>query len=296
VRSLELAVKYLAGDRLIGTAAERAALTTGVPTYETDTFSGWSASGFASIGSNKVTLAVPTGTYNNNDAMDGVRYDIGTANFDDTWTLQFTVKPTVWSTNSTCDYQDGWIMVTSGIGLNYNYVIFALSNTTCNPSTSTRNEYSFALKQGAGFRGHIDTNTSGVQEFMPTITPINSGLTPVVDSKKGIRIRRTASNAFTFEIWNNSDFTGSANYTYSSSDTTLAADIEDLRYITIGGNTQSGGNGGNTSEIDDLKFWDGESNAVSLSYPNLTNGTLFEESDTGKHYMFDGTSTWNEIT
>jgi len=31
-------------------------------------------------------------------------------------------------------------------------------------------------------------------------------------------------------------------------------------------------------------------------YPNLTNGTIFEESDTGKHYMFDGTSTWNEIT
>ena len=29
---------------------------------------------------------------------------------------------------------------------------------------------------------------------------------------------------------------------------------------------------------------------------NLINGTIFEESDTGKHYMFDGTSTWNEIT
>ena len=31
-------------------------------------------------------------------------------------------------------------------------------------------------------------------------------------------------------------------------------------------------------------------------YPNLTNGTLFEESDTGKIYMFDGTSSWNEMT
>ena len=47
-----MAVKYLAGERLIGTAAERAALTTGSPTYETDTFSGWSESGMASIGSN----------------------------------------------------------------------------------------------------------------------------------------------------------------------------------------------------------------------------------------------------
>ena len=30
-------------------------------------------------------------------------------------------------------------------------------------------------------------------------------------------------------------------------------------------------------------------------YPNLSNGTLFEESDTGKIYMWDGTSAWNEI-
>jgi hypothetical protein len=31
------------------------------------------------------------------------------------------------------------------------------------------------------------------------------------------------------------------------------------------------------------------------TYPNLTNGTIFEESDTGKHYMFDGSQTWNEM-
>jgi len=292
-----LAIKYLDAKRIRGTAAERAALTAGTPTYETETFSGWSESGFASIGSNKVTLTVPTtSSTNNNDGMDGVRYDIGTANFGNTWTLQFTVKPTVWSTNSSCGYQDGWVIVSSGIGLNYNYVIFVLSNVSCNASTSTRNEYSFALKQGVGYRGHIDAASAGVQQFYPTITPINSGLTPVVDSKKGIRIRRTASNTFTFEIWNNSDFTGSANYTYSSSDTALAADVDNLRYITIGGNNQGGANGGNTSEIDDLKLWNGETNAVSLVYPNLSNGTLFEESDTGKHYMFDGTSTWNEIT
>jgi len=35
---------------------------------------------------------------------------------------------------------------------------------------------------------------------------------------------------------------------------------------------------------------------ATLNYPNITNGTIFEESDTGKHYMFDGTSAWNEIT
>ena len=38
------------------------------------------------------------------------------------------------------------------------------------------------------------------------------------------------------------------------------------------------------------------SDDAALVYPNLTNGAIFEESDTGKHYMFDGTSAWNEIT
>jgi len=37
-------------------------------------------------------------------------------------------------------------------------------------------------------------------------------------------------------------------------------------------------------------------NGATNTYPNLSNGTLFEESDTGKHYMFDGTDTWNEVT
>ena len=41
--------------------------------------------------------------------------------------------------------------------------------------------------------------------------------------------------------------------------------------------------------------WGADSETLTDVYPNLTNGTIFEESDTGKHYMFDGTSTWNEM-
>jgi len=37
-------------------------------------------------------------------------------------------------------------------------------------------------------------------------------------------------------------------------------------------------------------------NSAIAVYPNLSNGTIFEESDTGKIYMFDGTDTWNEMT
>ena len=37
------------------------------------------------------------------------------------------------------------------------------------------------------------------------------------------------------------------------------------------------------------------SDAVADNNPKLPNGAIFEESDTGKHYMFDGTSAWNEM-
>ena len=35
--------------------------------------------------------------------------------------------------------------------------------------------------------------------------------------------------------------------------------------------------------------------AVTGGYPSLTENSIFEESDTGKHYMWDGSTTWNEI-
>ena len=42
--------------------------------------------------------------------------------------------------------------------------------------------------------------------------------------------------------------------------------------------------------------WGADSETLTNIYPKLPNGAIFEESDTGKHYMFDGTSAWNEVT
>jgi hypothetical protein len=67
-----------------------------------------------------------------------------------------------------------------------------------------------------------------------------------------------------------------------------------------------------TGQITKVKLYDNNGSALNCNvgsrmivwgyddtgtdvYPNLSNGTIFEESDTGKHYMFDGTSAWNEI-
>ena len=45
-----------------------------------------------------------------------------------------------------------------------------------------------------------------------------------------------------------------------------------------------------------ITVWGADDASSSTAYPNISNGAIFEESDTGKHYMWDGTSAWNEVT
>ena len=45
----------------------------------------------------------------------------------------------------------------------------------------------------------------------------------------------------------------------------------------------------------EISGWDSKIRGLNYTYPNLPKGVIFEESDTGKHYMWDGTSSWNEI-
>jgi len=44
-----------------------------------------------------------------------------------------------------------------------------------------------------------------------------------------------------------------------------------------------------------ITVWGADDAGNQSPNPNLPNGAIFEESDTGKHYMFDGTSAWNEM-
>ena len=54
------------------------------------------------------------------------------------------------------------------------------------------------------------------------------------------------------------------------------------------------GGTGSYSEGSELIVW-GSDGASDTTYPTLVGGDIFEETDTGKHYIFDGSSTWTEI-
>ena len=45
-----------------------------------------------------------------------------------------------------------------------------------------------------------------------------------------------------------------------------------------------------------ITVWGADDQGSTPVYPNLPNGTIFEDSTNGKHYMWDGTSAWNEMS
>jgi len=61
-------------------------------------------------------------------------------------------------------------------------------------------------------------------------------------------------------------------------------------------NTRWARNGNDTITYIDNEEPIGTASYGTASTFNAPNGTIFEESDTGTHYMWNGTDTWNEVT
>ena len=114
------------------------------------------------------------------------------------------------------------------------------------------------------------------------------------DGKFWIRMQRDTASQFKIYIYNDEAMT-SQNSVWTTTDTSLCQELTDLRYLNVYAYQQNSDSWTNEATLDDVKVYNATTSTAAV-YPNLTNGAIFEESDTGKHYMFDGTSAWNEIT
>ena len=131
--------------------------------------------------------------------------------------------------------------------------------------------------------------------------------TPEQNVKENVVIRRTTSTHMDIRVYSSDAYTGTAQH---YGDVTVGSNITGLQYIMSANGAGTGAN--HTWSIDNIKVYNDTTsippNAVDkifdsdtsgiqyqYTYPNLPNGSIFEESDTGKHYMWDGTSAWNEI-
>ena len=258
-----MAIKYLAGDRLIGTTAEREALITGVPTFE-DTYA--SDTGWTKIGT---WIEIASGVIKMNNggtnADHRMHKSLGTTLSNSAWVYEFD------------------FYMTAGRSA------FAtlLSSATGNPYSATQDEIGI-LHDSDGSMRTLYKDGAGTGYTVGTSVGTMSNSTQYYCT-----MTRTTTTNVKLEV-----FTNAARSTQfgSTQNQTIPSTVVDLAYIQTGTLDFGGSSSGGYWQVDNSKVYDGVTTAPSLAYPNLPNGAIFEDSTDGKHYMFDGTSAWNEIT
>jgi len=262
-----MAIKYLAGERLQGTAAERAAMTT--------SSGGWITPDGDDVVFNETTKIITNGAVGSGSGNDRI-YQQLSETLGNTFVITFE-----WTRTSSSGGSVHPLMVSSS-------------------TDAPRDD------QGQDALGtYEDTNGNGM--VITNGTHASSGNFSMAQNVKEYAVlRRVNVNAMDLIMYASDAYTGTAQHV---SDFTISSAVSGLQYIMCANGLASGSL--HTFSIDNIKVYndttsippssgdkifDSDTSGVVYAYPNLSNGTIFEESDTGKHYMWDGTDTWNEVT
>ena len=325
MRSLELAVKYLSGLRLTGTNAERTALTT--YSGQTDSIGTWgdlisnesgtltnptdAPAGLASAGNTKcwnstalqiksrtgmagntARTFIPSGTdwtfafwYNSND-----------------WAVGGSNSPAIFNAKNSGGTTRMWFEFASG------------------PNAPSGNEPQFNVQ----YYGNGSPSSNGLQNYTGTLATGNWHWM-CIDYD-------TSAGTITWRVDNATSGTGYATETQAG---ITSIDISTIDYWLIGADAEaydgkltdmciwntiltSGqrnsifGNGGSTATLATTQSnsnitWYHDCQSITFpitnkavatpTYPKLQDGTIYEEQDTGKIYIWNlSTNTWSEIT
>jgi len=282
-----MAIKYLAGERIIGTAAERAALTTGLNLINT----GDAGTSYNAVNNNNATvfkassesgfgrcIEMPAGSnhYSVDPAARFFSYDFASSQ---NWIGSGDYCVGAWGklidTNGDQEIID---LRTEGTN-NYIKIYHWGSN---------KFRALVYLGDGSGYdyitSGNDNANDGGWHHLM--IERSSGTHTLYIDNSSV----DTWSNSGTFGSFNQIRigrwWEGEIDECFVLTRTATSAEKTSMQSGVISGISSM-------YSDSDLKLYYNCDNTIA--YPNLTNGTIFEESDTGKIYMFDGTSAWNEM-
>ena len=289
-----MAIKYLDAKRLQGTNAERLALTN-TPTRQDYRMDSDESS---AISSSNINFTSPTGIrggFTTGYGGDTLTFDIGSALSDTAWITRLELTFTGDTINS------NW---QSGNGM----AVWLSDSATGNVDTSQ--DYATLIGQYAqNNSGRVGTQMKDgstpelnyVDGSSPAITSFSSQ-TYYVETKK-------VSDVLTARITTETDYTG------GDTQEITQADVTGLRYLKFTGFTEYRDSGygpqypdGNIAgNIQNLKICDtvttydeddvtyNLTTTLSSLNPSLPNGTIFNETDVFKYFMFDGTDTWNQM-
>jgi hypothetical protein len=270
-----MAIKYLAGDRLQGTAAERAALTTGY----TDG-NGLNGTATAITVDTAVEPSFTTGCYDFNGTSSKVTIS------DSLGTTAFSLS-TWFRTDSASGNQS--IYGQLGLGLN---LYMSGSNIRCSQGGGGSQLIGSTTISADTWYNVIFTKTASVGSGTAKLY-LNNSLEDTETDWSDFQTSQTSLISGHQTDWWNGFITDFAIWnTVISSATRTAINAGSGALIS------SLSDKANITTYYPFTSLDGSTvtNVATSVYPNLPNGGIFEESDTGKHYMWDGTDTWNEIT
>jgi len=310
-----MAIKWLDAKRLQGTNAERTGMT-GIPAARTPNFednfinadewtqkpdSSPNADWFISDGFMNISIIRdnnPTPSTRNNNFTHDLEDELGSGNtVSDTWVWRFRFELTAYTNAANNSGYPGGITicnqpanVSSATSGYYGIQFFTMTGQTLeNPPAggssarigTTGKEYAVSYFENQTVLGG---NSSGQWTALTTAAS--------VDQVFYVEIIRNSLTLVTCNIYSNDTYTTLTETKTIAIPSTFSN--RDLRYIRAftGGDDMSGGSV-LKYKIDDMEFYD---NATSTdTTPNLPNGTIFNETDTYKYFMFDGTDTWNQM-
>ena len=282
-----MAVKYLAGNRLWGTDAERLAMTEWLTqtegtlsvaidtdNNELDFTTGYSTT---QLGAGSYDLQSTLGSGTNADNAQWVlRYKVDTSSQEDDSTMTTMISSTQNALTTTSADRIGFVL--------YSGATYWQANDFGGWGAGGAQFWTDSSAWGASLNGNTSTLTKNGDPIY-------------------ITIQRTSATVASISLSPNSDYTTSA-YTITTASTALPSSVQDLRYITFQSASHNTSAYRMTGTISDVKFWNGTNDtsgtptktfSFTTALPLLPNGTTFLTSDTNKLYMFDGTDTWNEV-
>ena len=301
MRSLELAIKYLAGDRLQGTAAERLAMTTSTESGA-DTL--W-------------TISNPVIKYNTTTNeitnTDGGQTGGTTANARAYIQMKDSGGSTITAGETWC-LQAQWTFISNSSGWNGNVRPIGLSRDTTGADDESTGTGGFVGAYGdtnwnmywrdegsesaAGYITGGESSNGGTTVYMTMIR---------TSGGDAVQCRYYSNSGRSSLLTGGNDFpSGVGVFGTVYSNVIPSGGLDGMTYIMCANGDSSTAHGW---KVRDIKFWNNQLDdsgdpdwenvydySLTYNYPNLPNGTIFEQSDDGKHYMWDGTSAWNEIT
>ena len=250
--------------------------TNATPTFTADlsSSSGWTTNGTGmavDTGNEEIdytNLVISTGTNQK------ISYDLGSGNVSNTaWVLRYTLTPSDFSADS---------------------AVFGFISDTINPNLENNTDsIGTAINSNGGNTFFTGSYSNGDKLNYTNLNASSGGTALTNGTSYYVEIKRTSATTVVFTIRTGSH----SGTTYGSYSGATVSGVIGLRYIVFGNANWGNGSATGSGTIKDVKFYNGVTSASATDNAvTVPNGSVAEETDTGKHKIWNSTtSAWVEV-